>query len=89
MVTGCSKNGRRVIEQTAPSHDGWSFGRRWLNWEDAPELRAETPTDIYVVICSLMIKDCHERVAHLGQEWVLSSLKYWIVKGRASVPVVN
>ena len=39
------------------------------------------------VVTSLIIRDCHEKVGHLGQESVLSSLRqgYWIVKGRSAV----
>ena len=38
-------------------------------------------------VTKLLIMDVHESVGHLGQEYVLSSLrqKYWIVQGRAAV----
>ena len=38
-------------------------------------------------VTKLLIMDVHKSVGHLGQEYVLSSLrqKYWIVQGRAAV----
>lgn len=38
-------------------------------------------------IANLLVMEVHESVGHLGQEYVLASLrqKYWIVKGRANV----
>ena len=41
-------------------------------------------------VTDLIIRDHHQRMGHLGQESVLSSLrkKYWILKGRLAVPRV-
>ena len=38
-------------------------------------------------VITLIIRDCHEKVGHLGQESVLSLLRqtYWVIKGRAPV----
>ena len=38
-------------------------------------------------VTKLLIMDVHESVGHLGQEYVLTSLRqrFWIVKGRAAV----